>query len=279
MIIIDELSTEELIHHLRDFGVDITKAQFLEEVHEFHSASDLADHWWDMYPITAVGHEEDFIWLAANELWDRLAPEVVRAEQLHKLIQEGYDLRAVENHTEACNRWLEVWAKLQAAASEEGLTDIRTADYLFPGFYSFANWCQDVESELQRAANADPTYHEHRRAYCQEFCDVFPDTSPQLLQKMKTAEATSLFALGRIDDGEQAFEALITEYPTYAVAYLRWGDMYWRTRPNEAIPHDYDTAEAIYRRGLSREVDRTEALADRLDELEAERASDHQSPS
>lgn len=274
MIIVDQLSTEELFEHLRDFGVDITETEFLEDVHEFRSSSELSDHWWETYPVTAVGHEEDFIWMAADVLWDRLAPDIVRAEQLHDLIQEGYDLREVEKHAQACDRWLEVWDKLKEGIDNEDLDDIREVDHFFPGFYSFHNWCQDLTSELQRAAENDLSSRKDLIEYSREFCDMFPKSDSLILRNVKIAEATSLFALGRVDEGEQAFEALIEEYPDFGRAYITWGDMYWRTRPNKVISFDYDTAEDIYRRALSRTVERNNTVEERLTELENERESE-----
>jgi hypothetical protein len=75
-----DLSTEELLQQLRDFGIEIRREEFREEVEGFYSASDLADHWWEVYPVTAVGYDEDFIWMAAVVLWDRLVPDAVSSE-------------------------------------------------------------------------------------------------------------------------------------------------------------------------------------------------------
>lgn len=84
-----DLSTEEIVRWLDRFGVEFTEDRFRTEVRDYHSASELADHWWDTYDITATGYDEDFIWMAALVLWERLEPEGTNSEQLDRTMQEG----------------------------------------------------------------------------------------------------------------------------------------------------------------------------------------------
>lgn len=157
-----DLSTEELVQQLRGFGVEISKETFQEEVEGFYSASELADHWWEVYSVTAVGYDEDFIWMAAVVLWERLVPDAVSSEQLDRMMQDGYDLRDEGKTVEACNLWLEVWKHLKERFTEE-MTSIRDAEQVFSGLQSLYNWCQDVEMELGNAGRQDDSaFHEKR---------------------------------------------------------------------------------------------------------------------
>jgi len=124
--------------------------------------------------------------------------------------------------------------------------------------------------ELSNAGRKDPAFSEKRIEYCREFCSLFPGTDKLIVENMKRAEAESYFALGLVEKGEEAFRALVEEFPDSAWAYIGWGDMYWLFRESKA-PRDYDKAESIYRLALERDVaDRNEVL-ERLRDLEEER--------
>ncbi|KXA89671.1 hypothetical protein AKJ61_02410 [candidate division MSBL1 archaeon SCGC-AAA259B11] len=277
-----DLSTEQIVQKLQDFGVDFGEEQFLEDVHDFHSASELADHWREVYPVTATGFDEDFIWLAATVLWERLAPDVVSSEQLDDMMQKGYDLlygpfmerkRAGlrdRKQIEACNLWLEVWEHLKERFTPN-MESIRDAEQVFSGTQSLQNWCQDMEMELGNAGLEDPSFYEDRVSYCREFYNLFPESGDQILLNMKIAEAESLFALGELEQGEDAFKNIIEEYPEDPWGYVRWGDMYCITRPNDEIPLDYEKAEEIYRMAMTRNVEDDDVVLERLKKLEREK--------
>ena len=266
-----DLSTAELVRQLRGFGVEISKEVFREEVEGFYSASELADHWWEVYPVTATGYDEDFLWMAAVVLWDRLVPDAVSSEQLDRMMQEGYDLLDDGKTVEACNLWLVVWEQLTDRFSED-MTSIRDAEQVFSGLQSLYNWCQDLEMELGNAGRKDnPAFHKKRIEYCREFCELFPETTTLIIQNMRSAVAVALFDLGRVDEGETEFEALVSEYPDFVWSYIKWGDMYWQSQYHDEIPLDYEKAEEIYRRALSRDIEEPDVVRGRLDRLETKR--------
>lgn len=265
------LSTEEIIQWLRRFGVEFSQERFHEEVQEFYSASELADYWWDVYPVTATGYDEDFTWMAALVLWERLEPEVVNSEQLDRLMQKGYDLRKDGDMVEACRVWLDVWESLRERFTQ-AMTHIHDADeQVFSGLQSLYNWCQDLEMALGNAGRQETRFHERRIEYCREFCDQFPESDTLIIQNMQRAVAVSLFEVGRIKAGEEAFEALTDEYPDYGWGYIRWGDMYRESYPggHEALSRDDEWAAQLYRTALSKDIDANmqEAARERLAEL------------
>jgi len=136
-------------------------------------------------------------------------------------------------------------------------------------FHRF-NWCQDLEMELGNAGVKDPAFHEKRIAYCREFCTLFPESDESIIENMKRAVAASLFALGRIEEGERVFQDLVREFPRSAWAYIGWADMYWLCEESKA-PRDYDRAEKLYRLALERDVEDKEEVLGRLRMLEEER--------
>lgn len=185
-------------------------------------------------------------------------------------MQLGYKLLRKRKTVEACDIWLECWERLKPLVPA-GITTIEEMDKLYPFRQFLFNWCQDLEKELCNAGVADPSYHELRIEYCNEFCRVFPKTDGLLLENMKWAAAESYFALGRADEGEHAFAALAKEFPDSFWLYMNWGDMY--AMPSiTGGPFDYNKARRLYGKArtlATSEVDKDE-VAERLKELEEE---------
>jgi hypothetical protein len=263
-------STEQIIQKLRAFGVAFEQDKFLQDVRRFRAASDLADYWHVAHRITARGFDEDFIWMAAIVLWERLAPEVMNSERLDDLMQAGYDLLGAKREAEACRLWLQVWEHLKARFRPE-MKSIDEAEKVFSGLQSLSNWCYDLEMELGNAGRDDRSFYAKRIQFCHEFYNLFPATDANTLLNMKHAEAESLFALGQVGEGEKAFAALIEEFPDSAWGYIGWGDMYCIFRPDERVPLDFDKAEHVYRLGLARATEDHEFIVERLADLEKER--------
>jgi tetratricopeptide (TPR) repeat protein len=265
---IEVFSTEEIISKLRGFGVGFDKRQFKKDVKSFYSACELADHWRKNYPITAKGFDLDYIWMACIVLWKRLAPDVINSEKLDDLMQEGYDLVQAEGKdktVEACKLWLQIWDHLKHRFTND-MRSIEDAEKVFSGMQCLFNWCQDLEQELHNAGIYDRSYYQKRIEYCREFCSFFPDSDELLTINMKRAEAESYFLLGKVEEGDKAFESLIEEFPDNVWGYIGWGDMYYHSNASNA-DKDLKKAKKIYQMALNINSEEKEYVIDRLESL------------
>ncbi|NPV30447.1 MAG: zinc chelation protein SecC [Firmicutes bacterium] len=269
---IRSFSTERIFLKLAEFGIEVTEKDFLGDVERFYSAYDLAESWWKTYRVTARGFDEDFPWMAAAVLWERLAPHVMNSEKLDDMMQDGYSFCHEGREDEGCRVWLEVWEHLKKRFTPE-MKSIKDAERVFSGAQSLFNWCQDLEMELGNAGLREPSFYEKRIEYCREFCMLFPETDRLIIENMKRAEAESYFALGMVEKGERAFQNLVEEFPDSAWVYIGWGDMYWLFEDSKA-QRDYDKAESIYRMALERNVVMKEDVLERLKVLEEERSKE-----
>ncbi|MCU0574903.1 MAG: hypothetical protein MUC41_18220 [Syntrophobacteraceae bacterium] len=87
---------------------------------------------------------------------------------------------------------------------------------------------------------------------------------------MKRAEAEANFALGREEEGDRLFQALIDRFPENPWGYIGWGDMYAWPMKAGRLP-DPERAKQIFEMGLSANVtDKTDILG-RLRDLDEER--------
>ncbi|KXB01900.1 hypothetical protein AKJ44_01920 [candidate division MSBL1 archaeon SCGC-AAA261F17] len=267
---IRDLSTEQIIQKLRHFGVEFSEERFLKDVKNLYSPGKLADHWMEIHPVTAKGFDEDFIWMAATILWERLAPNVVNSEQINEAMQKGYDLMAENNTREGCEKWLETWGLIREVTPPE-VTTLGEIDGILRMTQSVFNWCQDFEMELRNAGRRDKKYYRELIDYVNEFFSTFPDHENELIDlNMRRAEADSYFELGEFARGEEKYEELTERHPNNVYGYLSWGDQYcWdRAKPEP----DYERAENLYLSGLEnalkgdREGD-VEAALNRLEDL------------
>lgn len=262
-------STKEILSRLGGLGIGITEADFSRQAEGFYSAADLAENWHSTHQVRAVGYDEDFPAFAALVLWERLTPHLISSERLDDMMQQGYALIAMDRVEEGCRLWLDIWAHLKKRFTPD-MKSIDDAEQVFSGLQNLYNWCQDLEGELYTAGSRAPSLYEERVAYCREFCTLFPESHALIIENMKRAEAESYFALGRLEQGEEAFRNLVQEFPASVWVYLGWGDMYSISGTSKA-PRDYDRAEELYRLALEKAPDSRMEVMERLEMLEKER--------
>lgn len=260
---IEAMSTDDIIARLRGAGIPLDPDAFEQDLRRLKSAERVADEWMRRHQPAFRGLDEDMPFFAAAELRKRLHPQIVTSEVLDDWMQEGYELLSKEREIEACDLWLRVWDAIR-----EGLpgTDhqLEDAEALVRGTQSVFNWCQDFEGELHNAGLKDRKYLDTLNRVCREFRRLFP--GDELVPHFRRAEAESLFLLGRRDEGDACYAALVAEHPDWAWGYIGWADEYWLWK--QRAPKDHAKAEEIYRRALDRpELEERAEVYDRLASL------------
>jgi hypothetical protein len=239
------MTTEEIVETLRSFGVPLDLEEFTRELHRLLSAEAVSDQWWDRHPVTATGKDEDFLFEAALALRERLLPDLVTSEVLDDWMQEGYDLLESKRETEACDRWLLVWDGIKGRMAGTGHR-AQDADRVVRGLQSVFNWSQDLEGELWNAGLKDRRFWEERLRYVKEFTAIF-SKEEDLLPNFLRAEAETLWALGKMEEAEARFRALVERFPRRAWGYVGWADEYWLWSKSAK---DYTRAEGILQEAL-----------------------------
>ncbi|NQU44304.1 SEC-C domain-containing protein [bacterium] len=260
---VEGYGTEELIAKLRSLGIEFEEEQFLEDARRLKSSERISDHWMETFNVKIEGRDEDFPPFAAKVLLDRLGLDVSYVEHIVDLIEEGYDLDRNQAR-ETCDIWLLAWEKIVRDLAPEHRS-VEALDSF--ANYCLSDWCQDLEKSLLEVAGKNPSYHEKRIAYCEEFVRTLTESDESALRYMKRAAAESLFELGGPERGDAAFEKLVQECPDWLGGYIGWGDMY---HPAWFGEHkDSAKAERIYRMALDKGLeDEDEDVAQRLETLE-----------
>jgi hypothetical protein len=191
-----KMSTPEIIEKLKSFNVDFEVERFKKEAQNHISAIQLAEDHYYTQDFHAEGLDEDFIWLAIIELWNRIIPEKFNIEMIDDLMQEGYDDIDKDNYRDGIEKWEKVWNMIKSIVPPH-IKSVTAADkFISVLTQSIFNWCQDFETELGNAGIEDDSFHVKRIKYCQEFCRIFPHSDESIIKNMLRAEAESYSALG-----------------------------------------------------------------------------------
>lgn len=266
---VEALSTAEITDKLTQHGIDTTEESFRDDAAEVDSAIALAEQWEDDYDVNASGYDWDFLWMAAEVLWKRWAPDLPNRERIYDLILQGRELRKKGNDAEACQRWLAAW-EIIVTVTPDDITTLEEADDHLPNVLSLEPFLRSVDSDLASLAADDPTYHEQRLEFCREVCEQFPDASDELLLDFRHFIADSLAELGRRTDSRREFEALIRDYPEDPWAYKKLADSYWLDSSEELTVSEMERAAKLYQQALDADdpLERPSLVADRLDDIE-----------
>ncbi len=262
----NEMSTEEITNNLKSMGILFEKEAFLRDVEKFYSAQQLAEHWYKTYKVTAADRDEDFPWVAAWVLWERLAPtNKMSMEQMSDLIDKGFEALDENDSKEACDAWLGVWAAVKYRIRPE----LKTMEYLnnqYEGSFFISNFCQDLENELHNAGLKDSEYFEKRIEYCKEFCSFFPDEKELIIHNMRRAIIDSYICLEKFDEAKKELDCLVTDYPNNPWSYIEYGDMYFC---GSELIKDLMKAKEFYNKALLVAKDEYDkkAVEERLEDL------------
>lgn len=263
---VNKMSTEEIISKLHSMGIAFKRDTFLRDVEKFYSAQQLSENWFKTFKVTATGRDEDFPWLAAWILWERLVPKnILSMEQMNALIGKGFEYLAENDSKSACDVWLGVWEGIKLKINP----DFKNLDYLdkqYQGTFFISNFCQDLENELCNAGLEDPIYFEKSIKYCKEFCNYFPNEDDLIIHNMKRSIAESYLGLKKIDEAQKELDSLVRDYPNNLWSYIAYGDMYWFGK-NEI--KDANKAKKFYEKALSVAKDKYDKIAveERLEDL------------
>jgi len=263
------LSTGEITDRLAEHGIDTTEASFRDRATAVDSAMALADQWEDDHDVDASGYDRDFIWMAAEVLWSRWAPDLPYRERIYDLVQDGREFREQGDDVEACEQWLSAW-EIIVAVTPDDITTIEAADDHLPNVLSLEAFLRSLDNDLATLAADDPTYHERRLEFCRELCTQFPDAPDELLLDFRHFIADSLTALGRVTESRSEFETLIRDYPEDPWAYKKLADSYWQEEADEPTAEELERAVKLYEQALNAKgpLEQPSVVSDRIDDLE-----------
>jgi hypothetical protein len=263
-----KMSTLEIIEKLNSMHVEFDEESFREQAKEYISAIKLANDCYYTQDYCTEGLDEDFIWLAIIELWNRLMPDKFNIEMIDDAIQEGYKVLDNGDYKEGLEKWNKAWIIIKTIVPSYITSVEEVDDFMYNLLTQFIiNWCQDYDMELGSAGLKDESYSMRRIEYCREFRQLFPDSDELIIQNMIRGEAEAYATLGNVNVAEKLFKEFIAEFPGDPWGYIGWADIYvWPAY--RKVQKDLDKAEKIYRKGLEVCTYDKDVILDRLESLE-----------
>lgn len=262
------LETDEITNRLQDLGVTATRDAFAALALGKDAAWDVSELWREELPGLLSKHEDDFLQLAAVELWKRYLPDHPSREMLDDWMQDGYALAATYRSEEALDRWQKVWDIIRSRLSPEMRTCGATDD-VFDGTQMLYNWIQDFELEVLNAALDEPRYAEMGARLCREVLDHFPDEDELFVSNFRADLGEFLYLAGQGEAGERVLRNLIHDRPNDSQGYARLAEMLAYGGKKNGPTLDVQGAIKILEEALARPTEDADdfSLGDRLDEL------------
>lgn len=264
------LSTEDILAQLRALAVDASRDAYLALAVGQTSAWAISDHWRAAITRRLSRRADDFLGLAACELWKRYCPERPSIEMLDDQMQEGYRLAREGQEARVCEIWWDVWQTIRSRLRPE-MSTTRQAAAVFDGSQCLFNWVQDFALELHNAALAERRYVGIGVQLCKDVLTHFPGEDDLFLTNFRASLGEFHFLGGEPAEGERVLQDLIRDYPDRAVGYARLAALLGEGPAPGREPLDRERARALLEQALARPV--TDAadydLESRLADLQA----------
>ena len=264
------MATEAIEEQLVAFGVKHTRERLVKLASGRDSAWTISEAWLAGDSVKCTEKEEDFLGLAACELWKRLVPDRPSMEMLDDWMQEGYELVEQGRTAEACNTWWKVWSALLPRFTPEMRT-MNAVGTAFSGYQSVFNWSQDFEMHLGTAARRDVHFAAMGRQYCTEWIARFSDEDDGMQVSFRRALASFLFRLGETAEMSTVLHSLPEQWPQNVWSYIALADAYSHFFAGEYdLPFDVGKAIGYLEQGLAvdgRTTHDRDVIGERLAEL------------
>ncbi len=245
------MSTDAIETQLQAYGVAHSCERFLALAEGRTSAWSLSEVWLASDPTRCRGKDEDFLGLAACELWKRYLPDRPSIEMIDDWMQEGYSLFEERRREDACDIWWRVWTTLYARFRPEMTTMDATAP-IYSGRQSIFNWSQDFELELGNVARGDLRFAALGRQYCSEWIAQFCEEDEHLQVNFQRALASFLFRLGETEQTAAVLHSIVEKWPGNIWGYVALADAYSHFFAGEYdLPFDLEKAKSYLKKALA----------------------------
>jgi hypothetical protein len=241
------LKTEEIVNNLSAIGIDASARSYLPLTTGRFSAWSIAEYWLEGVSFLNEKDDEDFICLAACELWKRYNPGWPSNEMIDDWITEGYE----QSGSQACDLWIQAWNAIRPRFKPQ-MTDFSSADSVFRISQYFGNWIQDFTLALKDAAPLNTRYAEIGVRVAQEVLTQFVDESLLSRLNFQCDLGDLLVLANRREEGEAELQSVIRNHPHLSQGYVR---LAYLILENPSGPKDIPRAIALLEQALAYPVE------------------------
>jgi len=248
-----DLDTDAILKKLSGLGIMTGPDDFRLLAETSTSAWAVSNVWQAKKSSGLSRYDDDFLGLAACELWKRYCPDVPSIEMLDDWMQEGYGFMMDGDAARACDRWAMVWGVIRPRL-EPWMRTCEQASEVFSGTQSLFNWLQDFCLELHNAALGAPRYASDGVRFCNEIAAQFVDEDDLFRRNFRTDLGEFHFLAGCPNEGEEVLLGVIRDYPDRAAGYVRLAEILGHgCRPGDP-PIDILRAQTLLDDAITRPV-------------------------
>ena len=267
------MSTAEIQERLAGLGIDAAEERYKELARGRDSAWAIGEDVW----LASAGErldsagDEDFICLAACELWKRFIPDIVSEEMRVDWLEDGNELMKSDDYAGSSDAWLLLWDWVRPRLTADMRT-LDAADPLLDDAEFMLNWIQDLFMVLRNAAMDQREYADAGVRLCEQILSQFTEEDARVLDDMRCDLADMLFMRGDRARGEQILIQIMDSRPNEAIGYVRLSDALMDYGGDEA---DLDCALSLLEQAAARPVRDPEGwdLEARLSQLREARSN------
>lgn len=245
------LSTEEIVHPLLALGIDASERGYLPLTTGRLSAWSIGEYWLEQEYIAVSQDEDDFICLAACELWKRYNPGWPSIEMIDDWITEGNRHCELCEEEQACDLWIQIWNAVRPRFTPQ-MTDFSSVDPVFRVSEFFSNWIQDFMDALKNVAFENTRYAETGVRVAREVLAQFVDESLLSRLNIQCDLGDLLVLANRREEGEAELQSVILNYPHLSQGYVR---LAYLILDNSSGPADTLRAIALLEQALAYPVE------------------------
>lgn len=219
---VSALSTEELVRKLGEMGIAVTQAGFQEAFTQIQdeSVSAAAERlWMPSLSLEATVHDQDFVLLAARELFGRWLPGQSSHEALVCTFLDSLDAHDDREDERAVEHGLNLWHMLRPRLSEQ-MRLPEDVDALFDIRETFSLWPLDFASSSLTVAARRPELAAPAAQVIEGVVAQFSEEADDWRLSLESDRARLLATAGRHDEAEQLLLRLIDRHPHAAAGYV-----------------------------------------------------------
>jgi len=219
--IISEMTTDAIVAKMTELVPMFSLGEFVEKTRQYLSAEDLSEA--EYYPqATFSNQDEDFIWMACEELWKRLCPDRPPVEhvawELDNIIEEMTKAEEKRRWKQFIHHTCEALDLIRQHTIEETATGRKLRRDFYEKLRQTAFY--DLDSSLDDMICNLMEHGEYEKVI--DIAGVFGDSLGD--DSFLDYKTESLFALGRKNEAEKLYEEIINRNPDNPWFLLNAGD-------------------------------------------------------
>ena len=240
--IISDMTTDAIVSKMMELVPTFDLSEFTEKTRQYLSAEDLSEG--EYYPQATISDvDEDFVWMACEELWKRLVPSRLAVEHVARQFDDKLEEMVKAEEKSKWQRAVQTGREAFDIIHRYIIEEVSGSCQLRHKFYEklLRSSLYDVDSFLDDFLTmlCDGKQYEEALKVASVLADAFDDGS------FLSYKSECLFALGRKDEGEQCCQSWIERDPTNVWPYIHAGDGFWWYRKK-----DLAKAKGYYQKAL-----------------------------